>query len=45
MIQTMHLFKKNQDDLFELLKKKDLEIAELVGGNDTNSILFLNYYI
>lgn len=43
LLQIIQLLKKNQEDLFELLKKKDLEIAEYVleGGNITNSLYII----
>lgn len=39
LLEIIQLFKKNQDELFNIIKKKDLEIAEYVleGGNITHS--------
>ncbi|VVC43109.1 XLF family [Cinara cedri] len=40
LLQIIQVLKKNQEDLFELLKKKDLEISEYVleGGNINRNI-------
>lgn len=39
LLKIIQLLKKNQDELFDLIKKKDLEIAEYVleGGNISHS--------
>lgn len=39
LLEIIQLFKRNQDELFNIIKKKDLEIAEYIleGGNITQS--------
>lgn len=38
-MEIIHLLKRNQDELFDLIKKKDLEVAEYIleGGDITHS--------
>lgn len=50
LLEIIQLFKRNQDELFNIIKKKDLEIAEYIleGGNITHSwytVKQINYCI